>query len=293
MKKFLYLLINLDKKSFILPMNILYLCVKVLARTGLFFVLYIRNFILVDFVFNDVFDDFLIIHYGKNEYKIMGKIKEGIIAYFKSITVAKVIGVLLGNVIIGLGVAGLKLSFMGNDPYTAMVLALSDVTHIRIGHFQLLLNLTIFIVQLIWGRKYIGFGTLVNMCLLGYLLEFWSWVLNNTIGSAEGHGIVYGLIYMALSLICIALGLSMYQTAALGVAPYDYLALGMTEAFKPPYFVNRVITDAACVSVIVVIVLFKLLSLSDSHLGVGTVICAFCFGPVIHFFDRYSAKWIK
>lgn len=221
------------------------------------------------------------------------KFTEEIISYFKSITVAKIIGVLLGNVIIGLGVAGLKLSLMGNDPYTAMILALSDVTHIRIGHFQLMLNLLIFIIQLIWGRKFIGFGTLVNMCLLGYLLEFWQWVLNNTIGGAEGHGFVYGLIYMLLSLICIALGLSMYQTANLGVSPYDYLALGMTEAFRPPYFVNRIITDAACVTIIVIIVLFKLLPLSGSHLGIGTVLCAFCFGPVIHFFDRFSVKWIK
>lgn len=223
----------------------------------------------------------------------MNRIKSGIVAYFKSITITKVIGVLLGNVIIGLGVAGLKLSLMGNDPYTAMVLALSDVTGMRIGHFQLLLNLLIFIVQLIWGRKYIGLGTLVNMCLLGYLLEFWTWVLNGTIGGAEGYGIIYSLIYMALSLICIALGLSMYQTAGLGVSPYDYLALGMTERFKPPYFVNRVITDATCVAVIVVVVILKLLPLSGSHLGIGTVICAFCFGPVIHFFDRFSVKWIK
>lgn len=221
------------------------------------------------------------------------KFIDNITSYFKSITPAKVIGVLLGNSIIGLGVAGLKLSLMGNDPYTAMILALSDVTHFRIGNFQLAVNLVIFIIQLIFGRKYIGFGTLVNMCLLGYLLEFWSWVLENTIGGAEGHGFIYSLIYMAFSLILIGLGLSMYQTANLGVSPYDYLALGMTDAFKPPYFVNRIITDATCVMVIVIIVLFKLLPLSGSHLGIGTVLCAFCFGPIIHFFDRFSAKWIK
>lgn len=221
------------------------------------------------------------------------KFFDSIVSYFKSITLAKVIGVILGNIIIGLGVAGLKLSLMGNDPYTAVVLALSDVAHIRVGNFQLVINLVIFVVQLIWGRKYIGFGTLVNMCFLGYLLEFWSWVLNGTIGGAEGHGFVYGFVYMAVSLICIALGLSMYQTANLGVAPYDYLALGMTDAFKPPYFVNRVITDATCVLIIVIIVLLKLLPWSGSHLGLGTVLCAFCFGPIIHFFNRFSEKLIK
>lgn len=218
---------------------------------------------------------------------------ESITKYFKSITIAKVIGVVLGNIIIGLGVAGLKLSMMGNDPYTALVLALSDVTRIRVGNFQLIINAVIFIVQLIWGRKYIGFGTLVNMCFLGYLLEFWSWVLNGTIGSAEGHGFIYSFVYMAVALICIALGLSMYQTANLGVAPYDYLALGMTDAFKPPYFVNRIITDGTCVCLIVLIVLMELLPWAGCHLGLGTVLCAFCFGPIIHFFNRFSEKWIK
>ena len=210
-----------------------------------------------------------------------------------NITPSKVIGVVLGNIIIGLGIAGLKLSLMGNDPYTAMVLALSDVTHIRVGNFQLVINLLIFIIQLFFGRKFIGLGTLLNMCFLGYLLEFWSWFLNSTIKGAEGHGFIYSFIYMVVSLICIAVGLSMYQTANLGVSPYDYLALGMTDALKNPYFVNRVITDGTCVLIILIIVFLKLLPLSGSHLGLGTVLCAFCFGPIIHTFNRFSERWIK
>lgn len=29
------------------------------------------------------------------------------------------------------------------------------------------------------------------------------------------------------------------------------------------------------------------------YLEQGTVLCEFCFGPIIHFFNRFSEKWIK
>ncbi len=202
------------------------------------------------------------------------------------------LAVLLGNVITGTGVAILRFSMMGNDPYTASTLAISGGLGIGLGNYQLMLNLVLLIIQLLFGRKYLGFGTIINMCFLGYIVQFVSFALSTLFGSMTGQALIFKLLIMLISLVVISFGLAMYQTADLGVAPYDFLALGMTEHLPTPYFVNRVITDGACVLLIVIAVFTGLIDWSGSNLGIGTIICAFGLGPFINLFMPWNRKWI-
>lgn len=67
-----------------------------------------------------------------------------------------------------------------------------------------------------------------------------------------------------------------YQTADLGIAPYDYLSLGLRDYTHFQYFGCRVFTDAFCA---------LLCWLLGGLVGLGTLICAFCLGPFIQFFN--------
>ena len=78
-----------------------------------------------------------------------------------------VIVMLIGNVILGLGIAIFKLSGLGNDPFSGMVMALSDRIGIDYPIFLIIVNMIIFVVEIIFGRKMIGLGTFVNALLLG------------------------------------------------------------------------------------------------------------------------------
>ncbi len=226
---------------------------------------------------------------GKDRMNIFEKIHNSLI---KSVTPRKATAVILGNLIIGIGAAGLRLSLMGNDPYTASNMALSEGFHIGLGNYQLIVNALLLVIQLIWGRKYIGFGTIVNMCFLGYVVQYATVLLNFLIGDGTGKSFLYQLVYMMISLLVLSFGLSMYQVADLGVSPYDYLALGMTEHFRLPYFVNRVITDVLCVLLIVGAVAIGFVSWKNSHLGIGTVLVAFCLGPFVNMFNKYNKSWV-
>lgn len=210
----------------------------------------------------------------------------------KDISLKKIIGVLLGNIILGIGVALLRISGMGNDPYSACNMAISDAFGFWLGTYQLIVNLVIFIIQFIWGRKYIGFGTVINLFLLGYIVQFSVKGWEMLIGNGDNFSFIQQLIVMVIALVILSFGLSMYQVADMGVSPYDYLALGMADRFKPPYFVDRIITDAACVLIIIIAVLAGLLNWSGSHLGIGTIICAFCLGPLVGAFSKINTKWI-
>jgi len=84
----------------------------------------------------------------------------------------------IGNIFIGLGIAIFKMSGLGNDPFTAMNLSLSECVGLEYAHFQVLFNLCVFVIQWFFGRELIGIGTLVNACLLGYPYirpRMWVW----------------------------------------------------------------------------------------------------------------------
>ena len=208
-------------------------------------------------------------------------------------TLRRALMLLTGNLILGVGVAGLKLSTMGNDPFTACSMAISDGLHMGLGNFQLMMNLVLFACQFLWGYGHIGLGTLINMSLMGYIVQYAAIPVEWIFGSGAGHGMVYCLVYMFISLMVVSFGLSMYQKADLGMAPYDYLSIGMTEHFKNPYFINRVITDGSCVYLILVCLAVGFIGWENSHLGVGTIACAFCLGPFVDMFDRINEKWFR
>ena len=213
--------------------------------------------------------------------------------FIKTMTMRRLIAVVLGNIVLGIGAAGLRFSLLGNEPYTAMNMAISDGLHMSLGTYQLILNLFLLIIQLIWGRAYIGFGSIINLCFLGYIIEAAGYVMSLILPSAQGYTFLQKILFMIVSLLILTFGISMYQTADLGVAPYDYLALGMTDHLPTPYFLNRVVTDAISVLTIVAVVLGGLITWNESHLGIGTVVGAFFLGPLINFYSKFNEKWIR
>ncbi len=194
------------------------------------------------------------------------------------------IGVIIGNIFVGLGVGVFKLSMMGNDPFDGMNMALADVTGIYYPVLQIMVNLLLFVVQLIWGRKLIGFGTVINAFFLGYIATFFYNLLFGIVGKPQSFVLRLFIVFMGV--LAISLGLSLYQTADLGVAPYDALALIIHEkAPKIQYFWARIMCDAACA-----LICF----LAGGIVGIGTLVSAFGFGPFIQFFNgAVSEKVLK
>ena len=212
--------------------------------------------------------------------------------FTKNLNNRKITAVLLGNIIAGIGIAILRFSLMGNDPYSAMNMALSDGFSMGLGTFQLLLNLLFLIIQLLFGRDYIGFGTIINMCFLGYIVQYSGIAINGIFGSMENCLLIERVLVMLLSLVVLGFGLSMYQVADLGVAPFDYLSLGLAKRTKRPYFLFRVLTDAGCIIVILIAFFCGLFPFCESHIGIGTVACAFCLGPIVNVFMKVNRGWI-
>lgn len=197
--------------------------------------------------------------------------------YFKGIGIKRFVAMIIGNIILGLGIAIFKFAGMGNDPYTAMIFGVSDFFGFYFPVFQIAFNFAVFIIfELTLGRKYIGVGTIVNMFFLGYIVNFF---VNFLYGTFDEPVTFWSqLPVMLIGVLVTCFGVSFYQTSDAGVSPYDSVSIIMTDRIpKLPYFWARIFTDALCT-----LVCF----LTGGLLGLGTLVCAFGIGPIVHFFNK-------
>ena len=183
---------------------------------------------------------------------------------------------LAGNVFLGMGISIFKLSGMGTDPNSGMVMALADCAGIAYQHFLVLFNIGLFVIELAFGRYLIGAGTVVNACLLGYIVTFFYELWVKLWGVPGSFGI--RLLLVCIGVVVISFGVSMYQTADAGVAPWDSLSLILTKRVpKISYFWHRIFTDVLAVIVSMI---------AGGVVGIGTAVCALGLGPVVQFFNR-------
>ncbi|MEK4154811.1 hypothetical protein [Paenibacillus odorifer] len=201
----------------------------------------------------------------------MGNMK----GYLYNVDKKRLIIMVIGNVFLGMGISIFKLSSMGNDPFSGMVMALAECVGITYANFLILLNLVLFVIEFITGRRFIGAGTFVNAIFLGYIATFFHSTWLSLLG--EPQLLWQRVVVVAIGVVVCSFGVSLYQTSAVGVAPYDSLSLIMRDNFpKISYFWHRMFTDALCA-----LICF----LAGGVIGLGTLVSALGLGPIIHFFD--------
>ncbi|AWV32396.1 hypothetical protein CD191_07085 [Paenibacillus odorifer] len=195
--------------------------------------------------------------------------------YLYNVDKKRLIIMVIGNVFLGMGISIFKLSGMGNDPFSGMVMALAECVGIAYANFLILLNLVLFVIEFITGRRYIGAGTFVNAIFLGYIATFFHSTWLSLLG--EPQLLWQRVVVVAIGVVVCSFGVSLYQTSAVGVAPYDSLSLIMRDNVpKVSYFWHRMFTDALCA-----LICF----LAGGVIGLGTLVSALGLGPIIHFFD--------
>lgn len=123
-----------------------------------------------------------------------------------------------------------------------------------------------------------GFGTVINIFLLGYVVEYSSllfeWLLPNP-------SLVVRFIFLILGIIIMCFSSALYFTADMGVSTYDAVSLIVSEKKKWKFQFCRISSDLFCT-----IVGFAF----GATVGIGTVVTAFFMGPLIAFFNRTVAE---
>ena len=190
----------------------------------------------------------------------------------------RVIGIFVAHIILGLAIHLLRISLFGNDPFSCMQLGFSKFFNASYGTCVIIFNLIAIVPIFIIARRYIQFGTLVNMFLLGPIVDGW-YALNllvyPDIGDLTFSARVACLI---IGVIICCYGCSMYMVTNLGMGPYDALGWIIEEVSKKkiPFKYARIGIDTVSTTTGFVL---------GSIVGAGTLIMALGTGPLITFFN--------
>lgn len=178
---------------------------------------------------------------------------------------------------------GFSLSFLirtdlGGDPYTCMNLAISDRLSLSFGHWQALLNVLLLIIVILCDRKLIGIGTVANMFLVGYCVDFFTWVEDFFLPEEFSSVFLRGVIALP-ALVLFVISAALYMSSELGVAPYDaasfLLHKGITKCHvlrKLPFRAVRIPYDFIACGICL---------LFGGHIGLVTVFISLFLGPVV------------
>lgn len=205
----------------------------------------------------------------------------------------RIIGSIVGTVIISMGISIFKEAMLGIDAISGLNMRIAELLGLRLGIMNLITNSVFFLLQFLFGRRYIGLGTVVNGVGCGFIIElFYGGVIVPLFGVLDSMPL--RLLFVLLGVLVISVGVSIYQTADLGVAPYDYLSIGLRDHTPLPYFWCRMGTDCGCA-----LLGFLLGGYGVGLVGLGTVVCSLGLGPFIQFFNRilserllrYQAAW--
>lgn len=188
-----------------------------------------------------------------------------------------VVGVLLA----GFAVSMFDFSAFGMDPFQVFAHGLWNLTPVSFGTAYVFINGALLVFMLIFNRHMIGLGTLINMFLLGYVVDFFAAIWKSTFPQA---GIGTRALFLVLGLVVLCLSSSLYFVADLGVSTYDWIALTISERRHLPFRAVRVTSDLICVAIGFVL---------HAVIGVGTIVTAFFMGPAIDFFNNTISRPLR
>ena len=170
----------------------------------------------------------------------------------------------------------------GTDPTSFMNLNVADALGWGLGNTEVLIYGIMLIFTFIFGAEMIGFGTLANMILIGYVIDLCRWIWKN-IGLAqflaEGNFAARVVIF-ALTLFVFVVVASIYINAQMGVAPYDAIPNILSGWWtKVPFAVIRICFDLAAVGAGVIAGKLNPNGIQGSI--VGSILMSLLLGPVI------------
>ena len=209
--------------------------------------------------------------------------------------VKRVVLSLISIIVMGFGISMFSLSGFGVDPFTSMNMNVASTIGMGFGTYQLIINLVILVfVIVVAHRGLVGVGTVFNMVGCGYICEFFQNLFEKTVSEHYTYALRVPLLVVGIITLCFAC--SLFFTANVGVGPYDALSFMLARSTKFEYKWMRVATDITVVLVGLIVsgglvAVFKGDLSKVKNIGIGTIITAFCMGPLINFFNKnVSAK---
>lgn len=189
----------------------------------------------------------------------------------------RIVMTIVGVLTSGFSVGIFNYSLFGMDPFQVLAHGIWEHLSMGFGTFYMIVNLIMLVAVFFVDKSKIGLGTMINIFLLGYVVEFSSWLFATIL--PEPTWLLQSVALM-VGVVMISFGSALYFTGNLGVSTYDAVALILTDKKVAKFQYCRIGTDLICTSVGYFL---------GATVGIGTVVTAFFMGPIIAFFNRTIA----
>lgn len=178
----------------------------------------------------------------------------------------------------GLGLSLLRAINLGTDPCSCLTQGVTNFVPLSFGTCQLLCHLVTFVFVIRYDLGMIGFGTIGNMCFLGYISDFFKWIWSLLLPAGFFEATMTRYILLVPSLAVFLLGAAAYMCAGLGSSPYDALPFIIAGRVKKVSFkVVRMLWDISFMAAGFVL---------GGDVGIVTILVAFFLGPIITWVQR-------
>lgn len=184
---------------------------------------------------------------------------------------------LTGSLMIGLGVAVCRSGQIGVDPFNAMCIGISGQLGIGLGTVFMVCQVLLLVFVIFLNKSYIGLGTIINGVFLGWLVDGITAVLRYMFPLLKNPVIGVRIFCMVIGILVLTLGISLYFTGDLGIAPYDAVGKILMERANFSYAVSRVLTDGFSA---IIAFLFK------GPIGIGTIVITCFSGPLVQIWNK-------
>ena len=175
---------------------------------------------------------------------------------------------LIGNCILGAGVALESLPLLGTDPCVSFSQAASVHLGITIGQMITITNIVLLVISFILDRKNIGIATFIVVLLNRYPVDF----VTNLI--PRSSSLVVNIIYIVLGCVLIAIGCNTVINSKLGKGIYDAFIFSVASKANKSYVVTRYFIDG---------VFLILTFILKGYIGIGTIIPYLITGNLIEY----------
>lgn len=201
----------------------------------------------------------------------------------------RVIILMIGLTIAHLGVTLFILADLGSDPFNVLVQGIfrtisgildwSFITH---GRVHIVICFIIILALLAVDKTYVKIGTVLCMIFGGPIIDMFTVVLAPIFEISDS--IIFKIVLLALGCVILAYGMTIVIKSDAGTGPNDLVSVVISDKTNKKFSIIRIIVDVSFVVVGFIL---------GGSLGIGTIICAFCVGPVAGHFLPINEKIVN
>jgi uncharacterized membrane protein YczE len=195
-------------------------------------------------------------------------------------TIVRGISYLTGLIVISFAVGLIIKVDIGAGAWDALNVGLSETFGFTVGTWVIVIGVLLIIINALLMKAKPDYFALLTIFILGPFIDFWLLF----VFSSLDVNIAVRILFFALAVIILSLGISVYLQAKFAPVPIDNLMLAIQKLTGFSLMASKTIAE---------IVAMILAIIFSGPVGVGTVVIALLLGPCIQLFYPRVERLVK